>query len=148
MKFLADEELFSEKIKEYFLMGISDTKMTKLLRDDFGRSDGISTKSIQRKRKKLGLKSSAQLQATIEMLEPYISEIRERFPGMGRRAMRTTLLHDYHLKVSEETIGSFLSTPFQPKQAPTTWNSQYYKLQASYVWCKRLPCYRLRCFFQ
>lgn len=41
MKFLADEELLLEKIEEYFLMGISDTKMTKLLCDDFGWSDGI-----------------------------------------------------------------------------------------------------------
>ena len=35
------------------------------------------------------------------MLEPYISEIREHFLGMGKRSMHMTLLYDYQLKVNE-----------------------------------------------
>ena len=61
----------------------------------------FSTKTIQRRRETLRLKSSNQLKATFENLEPYIIEIRERFPTMGQRQMRTLLLQDYAMKVNE-----------------------------------------------
>jgi hypothetical protein len=61
----------------------------------------FSTKTIQRRRDTLGLKSSNQLKATFEFLEPHIIEIRERFPTMGQRQMRTLLLQDYAIKVNE-----------------------------------------------
>ena len=61
----------------------------------------FSTKTIQRRRDTLGLKSSNQLKATFEFLEPYIMEIRERFPTMGQRQMRTLLLQDFAIKVNE-----------------------------------------------
>ena len=34
----ADDEAFCAKIKEYYLMGVTDTKMAPLLQDDFGLS--------------------------------------------------------------------------------------------------------------
>ena len=61
----------------------------------------FSTKTIQRRRDTLGLKSSNQLKATFEMLEPHIMGIRERFPTTGYRQMRTLLLQDYAIKVNE-----------------------------------------------
>ena len=63
----------------------------------------FSTKTIQRRRETLGLKSSNQLKATFENMEPYTSiiEIREHFPTMGQRQMRTLLLQDYAMKVNE-----------------------------------------------
>ena len=64
-------------------------------------SSSFSTKTIQRRRDTLGLKSSNQLKATFEFLEPYIMEIRERFPTMGQRQMRTLLLQDFAIKVNE-----------------------------------------------
>ena len=98
--------------------------MALLLKDDFGLSKApryaflvyaiveflcdiffifyfFSTKTIQRRRELLGLKSSNQLKATFEVLEPCIKEIRERFPTMGQRQMRSLLLQDYGMKVNE-----------------------------------------------
>lgn len=119
----ADDEAFCAKIEEYYFMGITDTKMAPLLQDDFELSKFpryvsyyavvecdcpsfylifyFSTKTIQRRRETLGLKSSNQLKATFEMLEPCVMEIRERFPTMGQRQMRTLLLQDYSMKVNE-----------------------------------------------
>jgi hypothetical protein len=60
-----------------------------------------STKTIQRKRKILGLQSAVQLQASFETISPYIIEIRERFPDIGARQIRTMLLQSHSMKVPE-----------------------------------------------
>lgn len=61
----------------------------------------LSTKSLQRLRKKMGLEGTRQRAASFETIAPFIQEIRGRFPTMGARQMVTTLRQDYSLKASE-----------------------------------------------
>jgi hypothetical protein len=63
-----------------------------------------SAKSIQRLRKKLGLKGVRQQAATFDSIAPFYEEIRERFPTMGARTMVSVLRQDYGIKVGEYVL--------------------------------------------
>jgi hypothetical protein len=60
-----------------------------------------SISSVQRIRKKLGLKGTRQQGVEVETIVPLIQEIRSRFPTMGARAMVTVLRQDHDIKVPE-----------------------------------------------
>lgn len=60
-----------------------------------------SAKSVQRLRKKLGLKGTIQQAASFEMVLDIYKVLRGRFPTMGARRMVTVIRQDYSIKVSE-----------------------------------------------
>ena len=60
-----------------------------------------SAKSIQRRRKALGLQGTIQQAASFDTLEQIYNVVRPRFPSVGARRMVTMIRQDYSIKVSE-----------------------------------------------
>lgn len=79
-----------------------------------------SYKSVQRLRGKLSLCGTRQQDATAEMIFPFYTEIRERFPTMGARAMVAHLRQNYNLKVSEYATFLASGTPFLTSRTETS----------------------------
>ena len=68
-----------------------------------------SRTSIRRKREQWGLQGTRQQKHTFETIEPFVKEIKTRFPSMGARQLVTTLRQDYKLKVSEYVLSLLFS---------------------------------------
>ncbi|KAJ7827354.1 hypothetical protein B0H14DRAFT_2595352 [Mycena olivaceomarginata] len=104
-----DEEDLVPLIEYYWHLGFNDPDIATHCLDHFERGKfGLSPKSIQRLRKKLGLKGVRQQAATFDSIAPFYEEIRERFPMMGARAMVALLRQDYGIKVGENKLAKFL----------------------------------------
>ncbi|KAF8215519.1 hypothetical protein K438DRAFT_2104665 [Mycena galopus ATCC 62051] len=96
-------------IEYYWRLGFNDPNIATHCLDHFDRSQfGLSSKSVQRIRKKLDLKGARQRAATLESIAPFYKEIRERFPTMGARAMVSTLRQDYNIKIGENKLNQIL----------------------------------------
>ncbi|KAM6490176.1 hypothetical protein JOM56_014368, partial [Amanita muscaria] len=96
-------------IRYYWNLGFTDPKIADHTMDHFDREKyGCSAKSVQRRRKDLGLKGTIQQAASFDTLEEIYKILRTRFPGMGARRMVTTIRKDYLIKVSEDLVNRFL----------------------------------------
>ncbi|KAJ7347697.1 hypothetical protein DFH08DRAFT_808478 [Mycena albidolilacea] len=104
-----DEEDLVPLVEYYWQLGFNDTGIATHCLDHFERDKfRLSAKSIQRLRKKLGLKGARQQAATFDSITPFYEEIRERFPTMGARMMVSLLRQDYGIKVGENKLAKFL----------------------------------------
>ncbi|KAJ7844680.1 hypothetical protein B0H13DRAFT_2411186, partial [Mycena leptocephala] len=105
----ADKEDLIPLVEYYWQLGFNDLNIAIHSLDHFDHGEfGLSAKTVQRLRTKLGLQGVRQRGATFESITPFYMEIRERFPNMGARAMVTALRQDYSIKVAEKFLNDFL----------------------------------------
>lgn len=109
-------------VKYYWILGMNEKKIVDHVLDHFDRSKygfrcadsstihlinqylffvWLSTRSLSRVCKDMGLKGTRQQKACFDDIKPFVAEIRARFPTMGARQMVTLLRQDYSMKVSE-----------------------------------------------
>ncbi|KAJ7357893.1 hypothetical protein DFH08DRAFT_911633 [Mycena albidolilacea] len=104
----AEEDLIP-LVEYYWHLGFNDPNIATHSLEHFDRSKfGLSAKTVQRLRTKLGLQGVRQRGTTFESITPFYMEIRERFPNMGARAMRLIylrkLLNDFLTDVEPDAV--------------------------------------------
>jgi hypothetical protein len=83
---LPPEDELHQWVSYYWHLGLSEADMAVHILDHFDQSKyGLSSKSVQRARQKIGLRNSRQRNSTFETIAPFVMEIRERFPTIGAR---------------------------------------------------------------
>ncbi|KAK7021519.1 hypothetical protein R3P38DRAFT_2518839 [Favolaschia claudopus] len=103
-----DEEL-APLIRKYFALGYPDPKIALECMDHFDKNVyGLSSKTVKRRRKAMGLLSTVKQAVTWEELEPIYRELRQKFPNLGARDMVAKLRILYGIKISEMVMLKYL----------------------------------------
>ncbi|KAF8876610.1 hypothetical protein CPB84DRAFT_412719 [Gymnopilus junonius] len=108
------EAIIQPWVELYHSIGTPDVEIVELLKEHYDTqryymgTQYTSGKTLQRRRKEWGLKSTRQQKHTAESIAPVVAEIRQRFPNKGAEGIRKTLMLEYKMHVSRKIIEAYL----------------------------------------
>ncbi|KAJ8090301.1 hypothetical protein PM082_018897 [Marasmius tenuissimus] len=116
----APPDLLDPKLRQYWHYGYDDRKIASLILADISKdlpeSDyGLSAKTIQRARKRIGLKGTRQQNVSFEEMAGPIGELKKIYPMWGARTLTQQLRIRHSMKVPEDRVAKFLMA-VEPEQ--------------------------------
>ncbi|KAJ7769107.1 hypothetical protein DFH07DRAFT_866763 [Mycena maculata] len=98
-----------QPLRTYFDLSLSDKEIAQHLTSHYDTSQyGCSYISVRRLRKEWGLKSTRQQKHTSQSIEPFVKEIKSKFPHHGILAVWKNLRQEFNVRASENTVKTLL----------------------------------------